>query len=290
MTPRGKPQGITTDHSPTRYLLTAATEAAPGIRLARRVGAASSSDRSRLDTGTRRTLATAPLEAEAPKHTFNGRPQPIEMRAHERSTAHECVPERHTVSFASAPRKTSAPRTTLGDPRPLPVVAQASPRVGSGRRTLIPDRDTRLICIDIVVAARTLTRPGEPPRPRRRVVATAARHRSATLSVQCCGLDRRPPATDPKVAHGADYQVLIRARTNNRSPSADRNASVAPPQQGANGTSHEVSAPYDEISAVIVHASLPSWHLPPSGFLTLSTVFSHRHLVALFQTTSVHRL
>jgi hypothetical protein len=41
---------------------------------------------------------------------------------------------------------------------------------------------------------------------------------------------------------------------------------------------------------VIVRTSLPSWYLPPSGFLTLSTVCSHRHLVTLFQATSVHRL
>jgi len=45
-----------------------------------------------------------------------------------------------------------------------------------------------------------------------------------------------------------------------------------------------------ESARVIGVAALPRLRHPPSGFLTLSAVFSHPNLVALFQATSTPRI
>jgi hypothetical protein len=46
--------------------------------------------------------------------------------------------------------------------------------------------------------------------------------------------------------------------------------------------------PFDEISSGGRNVGLPRRHHPPSEFLTLSTVYSHLDLVALFRATSAH--
>lgn len=46
--------------------------------------------------------------------------------------------------------------------------------------------------------------------------------------------------------------------------------------------------PFDEISSGGRNVGLPRRHHPPSEFLTLSTVYSHLDLVALFHATSAH--
>jgi len=50
------------------------------------------------------------------------------------------------------------------------------------------------------------------------------------------------------------------------------------------------SAPFGGINAGVGVAALPRLHLPSSGFLTLSAVFAHPYLVALFHATSTHRI
>lgn len=82
-------------------------EATPDGRLARRACATSSRGRSRLDSGNAATTRYDTLQAEALEHTFNGRPQPPETRAHGRSAAHECASDRRTIS--SPPERMSEP-------------------------------------------------------------------------------------------------------------------------------------------------------------------------------------